>query len=271
MTYASPMGAQFDQALAHEIQALALPVHRGELLRALARQIAHRAEHRKARMQRLKLPARTHEAHARRIQVQRRGQPARLRRPSQRALPERFTAQKPSEYFPAFSTVRVDPAGRTWIRGFESVGSWTILDSTGVIMGRLDVPGAGPGSRAQLEGLEADHVVLLHADANGAVSLRFYRFSVARVKRPRADSGGQARQRRLRSCRGSRRCALEDCALDALGHRRSSCHKNALVGIESGLGKEHHSMQEQPPRSGESECSCSAGQDSELTTVKGGG
>lgn len=87
-----------------------------------------------------------------------------------------YTASKPFETFPAFSTVRVDPLGRTWIMDFESPASWTVLDTAGVIMGRFEVPGGGLGVRSLLAGLAADHVVLLQDDANGAVHLRFYRY-----------------------------------------------------------------------------------------------
>jgi len=52
----------------------------------------------------------------------------------------RFTAIKPFDAYPAFSKVHVDPAGRTWIQNFEILASWTVLDSSGVIMGRFNEP-----------------------------------------------------------------------------------------------------------------------------------
>lgn len=96
----------------------------------------------------------------------------------QRALFESFTRTKPFDYFPAFWKVRIDPVGRTWIQDFESAANWTVLDSSGVIMGRFEVPGAGLGSRSQLVGLGADYVVLLQEGAGGSVHLKFHHFTI---------------------------------------------------------------------------------------------
>lgn len=93
----------------------------------------------------------------------------------QRAMLARYMGTKPFDTYPAFSRVRVDPANRTWIQDYETLGSWTVLDSNGFLLGRFDVPGAGLESRAQIAGLAANFVVLLQVDADGAVRLDFHR------------------------------------------------------------------------------------------------
>src|SRR5690606_4611239 len=50
-------GAELQEALPHEVEALSGPGDRGQLLGALARQVARLAEARKARMGRLEAPA----------------------------------------------------------------------------------------------------------------------------------------------------------------------------------------------------------------------
>ena len=85
-------------------------------------------------------------------------------------------ARKPSAY-PAHYRVRVDPSGRIWVQDYESRGSFTVLDSTGVLLGRFVLPGSGVLSRKELVGVAADHVVVLDEDADGAMHLRFHKIT----------------------------------------------------------------------------------------------
>ena len=97
------------------------------------------------------------------------------------AVIARLTARKPKA-FPAFQRVRVDPKGRIWIGDYENRRVWTILDSTGVFIGRLEVPSRSSWQNTELVGIEADdeaeYIVVLGRDPNGAPILSFHRFGL---------------------------------------------------------------------------------------------
>jgi hypothetical protein len=73
-------GPELEQTLAHEVEPLPCAGHGGQLLRTLPRQVAHRAMHGKARVQRLVPAAGRDDLHAIRIEPERGGEPAGLGR-----------------------------------------------------------------------------------------------------------------------------------------------------------------------------------------------
>ena len=101
---------------------------------------------------------------------------------TQRARLRGVAANRSLSEYPAFSRVRIDPARRLWIEDFERPGSWTVIDSSGFICGRFDIPESSVGARSEIAGLEADHLVLLRLDSQGSVRLDFHRI------RPRRES-----------------------------------------------------------------------------------
>lgn len=113
------------------------------------------------------------------------------RRRAERMIPRKVAANEraarvadamlamPKGPFPAYSRVRVDPAKRIWILDYESQTGWTVLDSTGVLLGRVELPGAGMGVPVQLVGVASDHLILWQHDGDGAAHLRFYRMAAS--------------------------------------------------------------------------------------------
>lgn len=88
----------------------------------------------------------------------------------------RLLAQpKPSAY-PAHARIRVDPSHRVWIEDYQQRHIHYVLDSTGILLGRVDVSSAVPtGGRVTLVGVAASHIVLRWSDADGSARLSFHR------------------------------------------------------------------------------------------------
>lgn len=82
-------------------------------------------------------------------------------------------------FYPAYSHVFVDPTGRIWVQDFQSHGRYTLFDRNGLLLGRFELAGAGLGSRRQLIGVAADHLIVLDDDSDGAVHIKFYRILTA--------------------------------------------------------------------------------------------
>lgn len=95
------------------------------------------------------------------------------------AVIARLTPLKPKAY-PAFHGVRIDPKGRIWIGDYEKRRVWTVLDSTGEFIGRLEVPSRPSWRDTQLVGIEADGkddcIIVLGRDTDGVPVLSFHRF-----------------------------------------------------------------------------------------------
>jgi hypothetical protein len=91
-----------------------------------------------------------------------------------------WKARKPKGREPAFSGIRVDPAGRIWVQDYNSQGGFTIFDTNGILIGRFSVPGYGLVPHAQLAGVGNDYIALVDADANGAVRIRLHRITLSR-------------------------------------------------------------------------------------------
>jgi hypothetical protein len=93
---------------------------------------------------------------------------------------EILMARKPKGVEPSFSFIRVDPVGRVWVQDYNSNGGFTIFDSTGKLLGRFTLPGYGLVPRTQLAGVGRDFIAIADADSDGALQIRFYRYSMAR-------------------------------------------------------------------------------------------
>ena len=80
---------------------------------------------------------------------------------------------------PVFRHVRVDAVQRIWIDDYRNTRRWTVFDSSGALVGRLELPGDGSPS-PRLTNIERDHIVVLRRDADGASHLSFHRFQLPR-------------------------------------------------------------------------------------------
>lgn len=79
---------------------------------------------------------------------------------------------KPYKY-PAYDVLRLDRKSRVWINDYGTASNWTVLDSSGVIVGRAELAGgAYPGV---LVGFGNDFVVVSTVDSDLAREVRFYR------------------------------------------------------------------------------------------------
>ena len=86
-------------------------------------------------------------------------------------------ARRPATY-PAYRRVRVDAARRVWIADYHNRQLWTVFDSTGSVIGRLELPAADPAEKTDLAGIERDHIVVYRRDEDGAPHLTFHRFTI---------------------------------------------------------------------------------------------
>jgi hypothetical protein len=77
------------------------------------------------------------------------------------------------EAFPAYISVRVDPAGRIWIRRYEDSHAWTVFDAAGKLLGTVRLPEYS-GGPVNIAALGADNIVLLRRDSSGAAILSFF-------------------------------------------------------------------------------------------------
>jgi hypothetical protein len=101
------------------------------------------------------------------------GMPAAQR---ERQIAMMMSMKRPATY-PVFRRMRVDPLRRIWVDDYQDRRSWTVFDSSGVLLGRLLLPW-DDAAGARLAGIERDHIIVLRTDADGAAHLSFHRFTV---------------------------------------------------------------------------------------------
>ena len=80
--------------------------------------------------------------------------------------------------YPAYTELRVDPAGRLWVSDYASDRDWTIFDRSGRILGRFSL-GLDIASRKGLAGFGRDFVIIRSIDTDGALHLQFHRIAAA--------------------------------------------------------------------------------------------
>jgi hypothetical protein len=114
---------------------------------------------------------------------------ASLRRDLERTMPSglsrdqrnrRVSAMMPIDLpttYPVFRRVRGDIRGRIWVQSFDPRTQWTVFDSTGRVLGTVEVPArkAADVANPMLVGFGADYVVILSYDPDGAAHLEFRR------------------------------------------------------------------------------------------------
>jgi hypothetical protein len=124
-----------------------------------------------ARLRRRPLPITEEEAVDRVVRsvprdVARHEREARIQRARARGFPKNW---------PAHSEVRVDVVGRVWVADYESEAAWTVFDSTGVLMGRIDLSRGRPLLRIRLLEVGRDFIAIAEPDADGAVRITYHR------------------------------------------------------------------------------------------------
>ena len=96
-----------------------------------------------------------------------------------------------AKFWPAYSSVRVDVAGRVWVADYESEAAWTVFDSSGTLVGRVELNKGRPLTRVRLLEVGRDFVAIAEPDADGAVQIRYHRIvgSGARRAEDRGATG----------------------------------------------------------------------------------
>lgn len=88
----------------------------------------------------------------------------------------RLLAQPKPRTYPAHARIHVDPLYRVWVEDYQQRHIHYVLDSTGILLGRVDVSSAVPtAGRVTLVGVGASHIVVRWSDADGAARLSFHR------------------------------------------------------------------------------------------------
>lgn len=95
-----------------------------------------------------------------------------------------LTGPRPAT-FPAYRRLRVDPLRRVWLDEYLRTSHLTVFDSTGRLLGVVDLPVPAGWVGAEIAGLAADHIVFRAFDEDRAQRLRFHRISEARDRRTR--------------------------------------------------------------------------------------
>lgn len=88
----------------------------------------------------------------------------------------RMIALPADQRFPAYNRVLVDQSRRTWVEDVSLDPGWTVLDSAGMLLGRVRLAPMTPGGRPRLVRVISDHIVVRDLDGDGAAHLRFFRF-----------------------------------------------------------------------------------------------
>ena len=87
-------------------------------------------------------------------------------------IQSRLSQARPKTY-PAYRRVRVDPAGRLWIQDYHNVRLWTVFDSTGSLLGRLELD----ANQGRLADVGMNYVVLRGENSAGSPKLSFFRLA----------------------------------------------------------------------------------------------
>jgi hypothetical protein len=96
-----------------------------------------------------------------------------IRRPPRTPLPS-------SKFLPGFGDMQVDPMGRLWLKDWAAVPNyekperWTAFDSTGRMIGKLNVPPGGADRPALTVGFGKNELFVWTTDDNGAPHLLVY-------------------------------------------------------------------------------------------------
>lgn len=85
-----------------------------------------------------------------------------------RRLIERARVLRPLNY-PAFGRVWADSAANAWIQDYANPSRFTVVNLSGEMLGRLELPSG------RMTRLASDHVVIRDFDRDGAAILRFHR------------------------------------------------------------------------------------------------
>ncbi|MBC8087458.1 MAG: hypothetical protein H7Z40_09335, partial [Phycisphaerae bacterium] len=92
----------------------------------------------------------------------------------------RANLQSTSKTWPTYDRFFVDLSGRLWVQDWihplkGKVDSWTAFDSTGKLIGRLNIPAPSERQRrGQVLGFGKDEVFLKRFDADSALHLTAY-------------------------------------------------------------------------------------------------
>lgn len=105
--------------------------------------------------------------------------------PQVAALRERLLSGPRPAAFPAYWRMRIDPLHRVWLDEYMRPSHLTVFDSTGRLLGVVDLPAPAGWLRAEVAGLAADHIVVRVFDEDRAQRLRFHRISESRDRRTR--------------------------------------------------------------------------------------
>lgn len=74
---------------------------------------------------------------------------------------------RPDRY-PAYSYMRADTDGRTWVSDYASYSGWTIFDTSGLLIGRFD-------NYSQLSGIGRNFIALKVRDGDGALTVQLFK------------------------------------------------------------------------------------------------
>jgi hypothetical protein len=89
----------------------------------------------------------------------------------------KIIALPPDQRHPAYHRVLVDQSRRTWVEDVSLFPGWTVLDSAGLLLGRVRLAPMTSGGRPRLIRVMSDHIVVRDLDADGAAHVRFFKFS----------------------------------------------------------------------------------------------
>jgi hypothetical protein len=80
------------------------------------------------------------------------------------------------ESYAPFSEFLVDESSRIYVADYRNLRAWTVFGSDGMLMGRVNLPGAS-NKRSAIIAFRRDHMIAREFDDNGAVHVRFYRMA----------------------------------------------------------------------------------------------
>lgn len=96
--------------------------------------------------------------------------------------------------WPAYSIVRVDAAGRVWVSDYESEASWTVFDSLGSLLGRVDLSEGRPFEGVRLVEVGRDFIAVARRDSDGAIQIAYHRISGADARSARGRTSRSSAQ-----------------------------------------------------------------------------
>jgi hypothetical protein len=101
--------------------------------------------------------------------------PSNVRGPARDEARKRFMALRRPNTYPALGRIVGDRRGRLWIGEYANPASWTVIDTSGSLVGRIRLPFIDARRPGELVAADSAHLVVKWRDVDGAWHVDFHR------------------------------------------------------------------------------------------------